>query len=48
MVIRGNNIVMVKVPQPKRVILSSSRTFMAKWERSKKKDLSPNVTITRK
>ena len=37
MVIRGNNIVMVKVPQPKRVILPSSRTFMAKWERSKKK-----------
>ena len=37
MVVRRDNIVMLKLPQPKRVILPSSRTFMAKWERSKKK-----------
>ena len=43
MVRRRNNIVMVRLPTPKRATLSNGRAFMANYERRKKCDCPPNI-----
>ena len=50
MVQRRNNIIMVRLPNPKSVILRNRRIFLVKYERRKKKkgDLPANVTTGRR
>ena len=45
MIGRRNNIVMVRLPTPKRVRIPNGRTFLAKYERRERIDLSANVAI---
>ena len=38
---------MVKLTTPKRVTLSNSRTFIARYKRIKRRELPPNIVMSR-